>query len=237
MSKWNLEWMYNVTKPSKVKDWVNPLFTSPWSLDFDGDRYAIVTDGYIFAAFLTDSDFPDAGDHASILTGFLQRCLANKPLAAEADLSSLKRLVGPAYFPESTTCETCKGEQRIRCTKCNGSGEIECECFDCSHVHYVACNRCDETGKMICPDCEFGFDPLKSPTPVKIGSRFYNAKLVSRAIGMIPEDRCKVFIDREHEGMLICFGDDWLSVIMPIRTDQSHLNPAVWSDFPSSLAS
>lgn len=39
-------------------------------------------------------------------------------------------------------------EQELRCPKCNGEGEVDCECDSCGDVHSKECSECDGEGTV-----------------------------------------------------------------------------------------
>ena len=69
------------------------------------------------------------------------------------DMAEHRRLIliSASEHPGSG-CEECGGRGMIDCPDCEGTSEVECECF-CGNEHTAPCEHCHETGEVPCPEC------------------------------------------------------------------------------------
>lgn len=52
-------------------------------------------------------------------------------------------------------CASCKGRGVGECERCDGYGEVDCECSECSHEHTRFCKACGGTGETdSCAKCK-----------------------------------------------------------------------------------
>lgn len=130
---------------------------TPFSMDLDGEPWAVATDGRSMAAVRGARDIPASDEGAQMCRDLL----ALPPPAGDFDVAALLAWCGPAVT--SQPCTTCGGTPPKKCAECEGTGSVECRCSTCDDEHEADCPRCNGKcgGCIDCDDTGRGGPPMR----------------------------------------------------------------------------
>jgi hypothetical protein len=189
-----------------------PGLVAPFSVEFEGERWACATDGRRLLAVRGDHGFPLWSDAVPTAPDAAQVLIRPKSQAVPVSIAALRAFAGvPTDTPEP--CPTCDGEGRITCAKCEGQGSEPCTCH-CGDDHDAECADCDGSGTLPCPTCKP--HEQQQLRPARIGGSMFCRNVVGRATAALPDVPALWAQDApERAGWL--FGDGWVVLMMPLR--------------------
>ena len=129
----------------------------------------------------------------------------------ELPLAPLREFVGVA--DKHSFCDLCGNGGRIRCVKCGGDGEIECEC-GCDIDHTRNCPKCRGNGYFPCPN---GCRNLSGYRYGIVNGLVFDLNLFGAFLAPVNDNKYRARIPPQESLPLVIGGADWRLVIMPMR--------------------
>jgi hypothetical protein len=168
------------------------LKRQPFGLTVRGGPMWAVTNGYALIAL--DGEGPPPSEAVAKSADSVASWLAFDA-GCSMPIADLRAFCGEAEWPGEASEE--------ECDKCDGTGEIECECI-CGHEHDSDCDDCDGTGKII-GDTE----PTKRVGQIDGG--WFDLNRVAQALDSLPGETVGVAVERRNSisSFLKIQGDGW----------------------------
>lgn len=210
----------------------HPEIEEPFTAVVNGQRATVATDAHVAIAVYEDLGYPEPEKdylvNIGVSGGVLYRPKEAYFYDVEMSVSELKGFAGDCEIPDRAEpkpeCETCSGDEYIKCPECEGNPPM-CEC-SCGHEHPEICSKCYGEGHVDCPDC------YEDPgTPCREGillNRFINLNLLALLLEHIHDETVQVGGKEVVTQPLFFEGEDFRGLLMPIRVDENDI-----SQFPS----
>lgn len=148
-------------------------------------RYAVV-----FPADIDFAAFPPT--RPPISDASMQRMLKGLPDLAKAQPIDAARLREWATVPAKPECSRCKGSGEIQCKDCDSQGVLNCTC-DCGDEHETECRGCRGRGGSTCP-CVAAEAREREGL---IGTFAVDRELVGKVLDLLPAEPTRYLV---HDG-------------------------------------
>lgn len=196
----------------------------PFPVTVGGEAWAAATTGTILVATrgALDGADPEWKDRTAA-----ERLIADAANGVRATLDDAAGMV--ARLVPLVECAACHRTGRAPCECGNGKeqcgdceGEGTCQCPTCGADH--ECGSCDGRGTRVCSQCNGKKSARCVACPeryVPLAGRVFDAWLLRLAL-LGASGSANVGPVGEKTGVLSFFGDGWLALIMPTRTDATE---------------